>query len=847
MKSVSAAFKNAHASPSSVSLRRVSYKRRYWDQPTQKFIWEGSWTTLSESEVVSVSAITAKLDTDAVNEFKISNLTITLKNADRRWTSTNPFGLFGKDSASPVNGYEPYWTKFRIETGYVVSGVDTYVTMFVGVAVDFKTEGNSDTMQIDVQGLEALLQNANAEEAGVYVENETVTGTADGVNKDFYTVQPGVGVVLSVTINSSEVKAGTDYSLAEIENPKSGAKISFSYPPASGSTIRASYRYYRQNQSIEDNVKDLLSVVGFTSSDWTIDTVTFPGDIYYQMEYGGAIDFSQSTLNNISLTHKPGYAQLDPDTASNKYLLDDFNDGNYTGWNVQAATNGSFSVTGNRLRFTPTTNGASGMIIRGNYTSDTPFDRLRKRGCFTFDAYFSGIYTSLVISLSKDQPVSGTDKTESGFVFAPSLNSIMYFHRLDDGSISYRSWHDAKGLLVAGSLLSVKIIRYPYGYINVSVNGTVLVSDKFEYDQSPKWFVVTCYTPYSVDYIEIDNVYLPELNLTADVTSPVIDLRVTPTAFGNAFMDADIPPGDQFEIDQLNANPSYGPLASIAYSTNTSADGSTWDGWVAMTGSSVINSTPRRYMKLKADLTLSSANGHLHQHDILAFAKATIPYKSNSAIIKLPKYTGKTVYDAISSFGAFCNYEWGFGSDEKFFFRSKSANTSIDETLSSSSNIVDASDIRLGTDRVFDSVSVSYGDNVYKSKVSGTDQYNITKRYGHKEYNATHDDMLLDSDVNIAENVSKQLLSYYSKPRRTCKVRTKLMEWIDLSDTVSVTFRDKPVNWWIGDTQVYLGQTDIYLHGPESNTLDGFVSKVVGYRHDTEGKTSEFDLEEIVQ
>jgi len=35
--------------------------------------------------------------------------------------------------------------------------------------------------------------------------------------------------------------------------------------------------------------------------------------------------------------------------------------------------------------------------------------------------------------------------------------------------------------------------------------------------------------------------------------------------------------------------------------------------------------------------------------------------------------------------------------------------------------------------------------------------------------------------------------------------------------------------------------------GPEANTLDGFLAKVVGYRHDTENKTSEFDIEEIIQ
>lgn len=43
-----------------------------------------------------------------------------------------------------------------------------------------------------------------------------------------------------------------------------------------------------------------------------------------------------------------------------------------------------------------------------------------------------------------------------------------------------------------------------------------------------------------------------------------------------------------------------------AYFTRTSADGSTWDPWVAVSGSGQINSTVRRYMQARADLALSN-------------------------------------------------------------------------------------------------------------------------------------------------------------------------------------------------------------------------------------------------
>ena len=80
------------------------------------------------------------------------------------------------------------------------------------------------------------------------------------------------------------------------------------------------------------------------------------------------------------------------------------------------------------------------------------------------------------------------------------------------------------------------------------------------------------------------------------------------------------------------------------------------------------------------------------------------------------------------------------------------------------------------------------------------------------------------------------------------KVRTKMMEWLDLSDTVSVTFNDNiPARpWTFGDTSVNFGDQSLYFFGDADQTAKNMLCKVVGYRHDTENKTSEFDLEEII-
>ena len=80
MKTVSTAFKDAQKAPAAVSMRRLSYKRRYWVEASKAYTWEAALTVLPENEIVSVSPITGKLDTDNLNEFKISNVNLVLKN-----------------------------------------------------------------------------------------------------------------------------------------------------------------------------------------------------------------------------------------------------------------------------------------------------------------------------------------------------------------------------------------------------------------------------------------------------------------------------------------------------------------------------------------------------------------------------------------------------------------------------------------------------------------------------------------------------------------------------------------------------------------------------------------------
>ena len=74
------------------------------------------------------------------------------------------------------------------------------------------------------------------------------------------------------------------------------------------------------------------------------------------------------------------------------------------------------------------------------------------------------------------------------------------------------------------------------------------------------------------------------------------------------------------------------------------------------------------------------------------------------------------------------------------------------------------------------------------------------------------------------------------------------MEWIDLSDVVSITFNDNilRVRGSLTTISAYFWGPDDLFFRRRGQTAKGMLCKVVGYRHDTENKTSEFDLEEII-
>ena len=810
MKTVSTAFKDAQKTPASVSVRRVSYKRRYWVEASKAYTWEAAWTVLPENEIVSVSPITGKLDTDKLNEFKISNVNLVLKNERRQWKAGKRGGYFGVTDTYP-NGFEPYWTKFKIESGYEVSGVATYVPLFVGVATGFSTSAASDTIQVEVQGLEALLINANAENVSTLVTLESM-GTGNGSNKDFTTVQPGVGIIKEVSLNGIAKKMGTDYSISQLNEPTLGAKISFTTAPGSGVAVKITYRYWKQDVTMESLVKDLLTEAGIPSGNQNVDAVFLSQGVITQQIETTQADFNAGTYNKTEGSTTPGSIKLN---YQNTELLDSFADGDFTSnpawtniysWTVES--NKAKSTTQEMALYTNCTRGYGEWKITFSNISATPCHLEFFFICNTVDAN-NNAYRKLQDGYSMEYHYDGGG--------SDTYIQLWYSHT----SVG-TTYKDLVGYFHAANInpSTFEIVRQPSGLLEIFRNGTKLYSGS-GYTHFPTSTYVGVLSHGSGYFTDV---YIPTSSISGQHTSRAINLGFPATSYGNL-----VP------TYTLNAG-------TITFESRTSSDGSSWNSWLPVNFS--ISSTPLQYIQIRSTFTSlspSTSSPVLDQYDFI--------YTSSSTTIKMANFTGDTVYSAIQKIGSFANYEWGFDESEDFFFRSKSVVVGNSEQFDSSTNLIDVSNVEDGIDRVYSEVKATYGEYSVTVGDDGFTKDGPVAKYGKRTLTIDGGDLLIAPDKDVATGVAGGFYSALKYPRMSMKAKTKLMEWLDLSDTVSLTFNDNiPARpWFFGDTSAYFGDTSLYFFGDADQTAKGMLCKVVGYRHDTENKISEFDLEEILQ
>ncbi len=840
MRPVSQEFKDAFLSDTPDVKREVSYKRRYWDAEAQTYAWEADWTVLPEDEVESVSPITEQLDSERLNEFKVSNITINLKNNDNKWRSDNPAGVFGPDAASRLYFYSDHWMKFRVRVGVRLQDESyEYTSRFVGLAVEY-THDSQDQVQVSVQGLESILQNTNAEDVSTRVVEENA-GTGNNLAQSVTTDQPGVGIVEEVSVGGATKVLGTHYEVADLNDPTQGATINLLDGSGTG-TIRVTYKYWLQNQSVEDLVSELLTEAGVAGVDQLVDQVVFPGGVRDVLTQTTQADWMLGTGTNVDLAASPGTILMDFGKTDFKTLDNDFSSG-ITDWTKSNEINGAqIIVTGGQLR---ALSGSSGGTIYqpGIYKAST-----QDRGAWKMSvkAWETGVTTAFktfelgfvagnvgVVGVGGAFPEQYVD-IRDGYVmevlisrtgfpsFTPTIAISLYRQATRSTRVLLGS---TSSTVTSATIHTCMVTRDHAGLMRVYFDDVLKFSATDITYTSSSLLVIGTRGFNAVDYGYADDLYIPSITGTAEFVSKVQDASASVFRYGRLLSDA------------------TADGATVRYYTATSTDGVSFDAYEEIGASGQINSVVKRYIKFKITYSVTDL-----QVQDPAVDEVRIEFVNAITGIRLANFTGKSVYQAIQDLGSLANYEWGFTPDEDFFFRAKDVSQNEDIELRREVNVSEITGMVTGQDRVYSEVRATYGEFNAAVRVDGDTVGDAKAKYGARLLQVDGGSILLTADADIATGVASIIAQEVSKPRRRFKAVCKLTPHLDLSDVARVFFdQNKPLpSWFHGDTNVTLGDQSLHHFGPKQQLVSGMYAKVIGARHDPDNVKSEFDLQEVL-
>ncbi|HAM34553.1 MAG TPA: hypothetical protein DCP85_01315 [Elusimicrobia bacterium] len=304
MKTTSILYKAAQASNLIFPVRKVELFRRLASGAS----WEATPIDVT-AEVAGLDRLAWKLDTDALNEFKASNIRIEVDNSKRQWDD---------GSGARFSGFLRFHSKIRISLGLKVSGVEETFPAFIGVIEDANEDSAAPVLQLDIRSMDQLLENADADKAAVLVTNELL-GVGDGVRSEFELSQTPAGIVKEIRVAGVPVRPGIRWTAGGLGDPAKKAKIVFDVlQPASGEEVRADYIVWKRDQQIHQVVNDLLATVPQVEK-LTVETVNFSPPAQREILHTTAGDFAQYSLHRAVVLTETSPPEQDAQLSIDPY------------------------------------------------------------------------------------------------------------------------------------------------------------------------------------------------------------------------------------------------------------------------------------------------------------------------------------------------------------------------------------------------------------------------------------------------------------------------------------------------------------------------------------------------
>lgn len=522
------------------AVRQVKYKRRYWNGSA--FVYETNWQTLRMKDFSQIGTLTQQLDTVKKNEFKVSNLTLSLNNRDGKWFPDCTNSVFAADAVAAA-GYQPYKTLFQVLAGYELEdGTEELLTLFTGLLVDYNLSSTSDHIEYIIIGYEEKLMKADAQMASTAFTDEALTPAPNGTNRDFYTTSLDVGRVSRVRIDGVVKSEGTHYTLSQLNEYGEGAKITFEVAPGASTSLDASGRKWDTLSKIETLIGKLCDQAGIGSgtTERQIDSVLFPNGVNaYQRINDTAGWEAGSVLTNISTT------QIANSISSR--------------WIPGAAVWGSrnLAIKTWRSRFSISTGMAVAFICADDMWSPGQ----------GYGLYFSGGNVYFVRANNV-----GTILATVATLGANPGGTVEYIIQWDRSTGALKIW-------MAGT----KVVDTTHSPAFSPNYASSLSTDYAVYTGNFAMEAGSSYASYDAcGSLTFDGA------TTAVYESEEFDLLAVPTAWGTLN-----------SLETLNGG-------TVTYATNVRTGSGAWDGWVDISPSKQIQSALKQKLKIRVTITLTA-------------------------------------------------------------------------------------------------------------------------------------------------------------------------------------------------------------------------------------------------
>lgn len=731
-----------------------------------------------DNYIISIDPINWKLDTENLNEWKVSNLNIVVDNSDNIWDREYTNSIWNRTGSD----YVPYKSEIKIIIGaYIDKGVynypgfepsevgdskDNYLYVFDGIIENIIYRPNSDEASIQVKGKESVLKNLSAEEASNVVSNEELyakyesgeatSDPSNDTNGYFYdsskswTADEWSGYILRIISGDG---AGNEYDI----DGNTATRLECTGDNLYSDGIRDGDTYRIIKYGTDGTVKTFATAkrgVG-RIDEVRINTTAKERGVEY-------------SISNLSDYDNPAEVEFEvaPTSGDNVYA-------DYIYWYRDKKIEELVEY-----------------LLDHAGITDYEIDPVIFEGAIEYHTedecseWTGGDYENIECDSDKLRLAdfnSYTDITDSTEYTADDSPTENFDNNgtMEEFQAVTRIKAEFKGFHMSGHT----------AYLEVLDGSSVVWSKKINF-----------WTSYVTEYRDIDlSLYFSEgetytvrrrlpdgcRTKNLEVFHPAGDYAKS-GAYNSNSIDCESGGGTVTDFNIVTYSADLKTEGEIVIFTSSSPDNSTWESWTVLGSGGQIQSTTDRYLKYRVAL-----GGN--QSETPELDSITLSWTKTSVSIELADFTGLTCWDALVELAKISGYQFGFDGLGEFFFIQRSKSGAPVFRFQDSVSIAELLDYDLGLGRLYNLIKAEFGEftEIISPNTEGESSPNSIDKYGERELTISGGNLLTSDNVNIANSICIRYYELFKNPRISFRTRGPMLPMLELNDVVRVPYNDQ--------------------------------------------------------